>query len=78
MTAILAEVSIAGIKESRLNIGMSKMKIQLNREHLNQTTRVWFLGYTVPPQYEGEDEYYTVKVACFEDLEYFDRLVVYK
>lgn len=87
VTAVLAEVSIAEIREASMNAGfkgpaatMFKKKVKIHNEYLNQTTRVWFLGYTVPPnpKYDDEDEYYTIKVACFEDLEYFDSLVEYQ
>ncbi len=84
VTAILAEVSIAEMREASMNVGFKgaaeifKKKVKINNEYLNQTTRVWFLGYTVPSRYEGEEAYYTVDVACFEDLDYFDNLVEYK
>lgn len=73
-TAILAEVSIARMKTAPLNKKIFG-ETTINDEYLNESTRVWFLGYTQTAKYEGEKDYYTIKVACFEDLNYFDNLV---
>ena len=76
ITAILADVSIAKIKESPMNNGIMKVNFEINEEYLNVTTPVWFLGYTVTPEDEDREEYYTVKVVCFEELFLFDSLIV--
>lgn len=75
LTAILAEVSIARIYEAIENFGDFGLEIQINEEYLNETTRVWFLGYTKHPQNAGEEGNYIFKVVCFEDLDYFDSLI---
>ena len=74
-TAILAEVSIAEVMPNDSLGKMFKKRIKIHDEYLNQTTRVWFLGHTIAAEYKGEEDLYSVEVACFEDLEYFDNLI---